>query len=67
LAKKELSQQYWLNRKIEEQQRWLQELEDLTTSCTSQITGMPKGTGWTDNVGKYAAEVADLKSLLDLN
>lgn len=67
MTKKELSQLYYLNREIEEQQRRLKELEDLATNCTTKITGMPRGTDLTDNVGRYAAEIADLKGLLDLN
>ncbi len=67
MTKKELSQLYYLNREIEEQQRRLKELEDIATSCTSKITGMPKINGITDKVGKYVAEIADLKGLLDLN
>ena len=67
MTKKELSQLYYLNREIEEQQRRLQELENLSTSCTSTITGMPHGIGWSDKISKYAAEIADLKSILDLN
>ncbi len=67
MNKKELSQLYYLNREIEEQQRRLQELEDMATSCTSHITGMPRISGISDKVGKYAAEIADLKGLLDLN
>ena len=65
--KKELSQLYWLNREIEEQQRRLAELETLATSCTSRITGMPHATGVTDKLAKYAAEIADLHGLIDLN
>lgn len=67
MTKKELSQLYYLNREIEEQQRRLQELETLATSCTSHITGMPRVDGISDKIAKYAAEIADLKSLLDLN
>ena len=67
MTKKELSQLYHLNREIEEQQRRLQELEDMATSCTDHITGMPRVNGISDKVGKYAAEIADLKGLLDLN
>lgn len=67
MTKKELSQIYYLNREIEEQQRRLTELEDLATSCTAHITGMPRGTNWNDKIGRYAAEIADLKGLLDLN
>ncbi len=67
MTKKELSQLYFLNREIEEQQRRLVELETLATSSTSQITGMPCMSRISDKVGKYAAEIADLKGLLDLN
>lgn len=67
MNKKELSQLYYLNREIEEQKRRLQELEDISTSSTSKITGMPHINGISDKVGKYAAEIADLKGLLDLN
>lgn len=57
MTKKELSQLYYLNREIEE----------LATSCTAQITGMPKVSWNSDKIAKYAAEIADLKALLDLN
>lgn len=67
MTKKELSQLYWLNREIEEQQRRLQELESLATSCTSPITGMPKSKGIIDKLSEYVAEIADLKWLIDLN
>lgn len=67
MTKKELSQLYWLNREIEEQQRRLAELESLATSSTGFITGMPKLKGVTDKLAKYTAEIADLKNLIDLN
>lgn len=67
MTKKELSQLYYLNREIEEQQRRLLELEVIATSGTSNITGMPRATGINDKIAKYAAEIADLKCLLDLN
>lgn len=67
MNKKELSQLYYLNREIEEQQRRLRELEELATSCTAHITGMPHGSGVADKICKYAAEIADLRGLLDLN
>lgn len=67
MNKNELSQLYYLNREMEEQQRRLRELEELATSCTAKITGMPHGTGVADKIGKYAAEIADLRGLLDLN
>lgn len=67
MNKKELSQLYWLNREIEEQQRRLDELEGLATSCTAQITGMPRSKGISDKVANYVGEIADLKCLIDLN
>jgi hypothetical protein len=67
MTKRELSQLYSLNREIEEQHRRLKELEGLATSCTSHVTGMPRADGISDKIAKYAAEIADLKSLLDLN
>jgi len=67
MTKRELSQLYYLNREIEEQQRRLEELECLATSCTSRITGMPKSPNITDKLSKYAAEIADLRGLIDLN
>ncbi len=67
VTKKELSQLYWLNREIEEQQGRLAELESLATSCTSRITGIPHGRGVNDKLAEYVAEIADLRGLIDLN
>jgi len=67
MTKKELSQLYYLNREIEEQQRRLAELEAGAISCNATITGMPKAHGVSDKIGKYAVERADLKALLGLN
>ena len=67
MPKKELSQLYYLNREIEEQQRRLAELEVAATSCTASITGMPKTNGISDKLANYVVETADLKALLDLN
>ena len=67
MTKKELSQLYYLRKEIKEQQRRLSELEALATSCTAKITGLPNGNGVSDKVANYAAQIADLKGLLDLN
>lgn len=67
MTKKELSQLYYLNREIVQLQARLTELECLATSSTQKITGMPFITGISDMIGKYATEIVDLKSLLDLN
>ena len=67
MTKKELSQLYYLKKEIKEQQKRLSELEALATSCTVKITGLPNGNGISDKIANYATEIADLKSLLDLN
>ena len=67
MTKKELSQLYYLKKEIREQQKRLEELETLATSCTAKITGLPHGTGINDKISKYAVQIADLKGLLDLN
>ncbi|MBU3810679.1 MAG: sigma-70 family RNA polymerase sigma factor [Candidatus Niameybacter stercoravium] len=67
MTKKELSQLYYLNREIEELQSRIAELEVKAESTSKPITGMPNVPGISDKTGRYAAEIADLKSLLDLN
>ena len=68
MTKKELSQLYWLNREIEQYKKRLKELEDLSTNdTTGEITGMPHGAGCSDKVGNCAAEMADLKALIELS
>ncbi len=66
--KKELSQLYYFK---ERSQRTTKKtggvIETLATACTSKIAGVPRGTGINDKVEKYAARIADLKGLLDLN
>ena len=67
MTKKELSQLYYLKKEIKEQQRRLAELEETATNCSVQITGLPSGRGISDKTGNYAAQIADLKALLDSN
>ena len=67
MTKKELSQLYYLKKEIKEQQRRLAELEAVAINCSTKITGLPTGTGISDKIGNYAAQIADLKALLDLN
>lgn len=62
---KELSQLYYLNREIKTDQRRLQELEAKALPGAQVITGMPHGTGAVDKVGNYAAEIADLRGILE--
>ena len=67
MTKKELSQLYYLKKEIKEQQRRIAELEAAATNCSTKITGLPSGKGISDKIGNYAAQIADLKALLDLN
>lgn len=65
LTNKELSRLYYLKKEIEMQRKRLYELETIAESCTATITGMPHGKEISNKVGKYAPQIADLKSLLD--
>ena len=67
MTKKELSQLYHLNREIRQQRKRLEELEAIAESSTAKITGMPFGTDVSDKIGNYAAEIADLKAIIELN
>lgn len=62
---KELSQLYYLNREIEMDQRRLRELEVRALPGAQVITGMPHGSGVADIVGRYAAEIADLRGIIE--
>ena len=67
MTKKELSQLYYLKKEIKAQQKRIKELEAVATSCSVNVNGLPSGKGITDKIGNYAAQIADLKKLLDLN
>ena len=68
MTKKELSQLYRLNREVENERKRLAELETMATKCTAgEITGLPKGSGNADKVARYAAEIADLKGIIESN
>ena len=67
MTKKELSQLYWLNREIERDKERLAELESAAQPGAQKITGMPSGATVSDKIGSYAAEIADLKGIIDAN
>lgn len=62
---KELSQLYYLNREIEMDKKRLLELEAQAVSCSPNLTGMPRSPGISDKVGRYAADIVDLKGIIE--
>lgn len=62
---KELSQLYWLNREIEQDTERLRQLETSALPGAQVLTGMPRGNMTSDRVGKYAAEIADLRGIIN--
>ena len=66
MTKKELSELYWLNREIEEEQRKLDELEAAATNCTAKITGLPHVSAAHDKIGDLSILIAEQKDLIEL-
>lgn len=66
MTKKELSELYWLNREIEEEQRKLNELEAAATDCTAKITGLPHVSVAHDKIGDLSILIAEQKDLIEL-
>ncbi len=62
---KELSQLYYLNREIEMDLRRLRALEARALPRAQALTGMPHGNGTADIVGDCAAEIADLRGIIE--
>lgn len=62
---KEISQLNCLNREIEQLQQKIEELRCLAEGTTRVITGMPHAGGISDKVGRYAARITDLHSMMD--
>ena len=62
---KELSQLYHLNREIEMDRLRLRSLEARAQPGAQVITGMPHTPGTKDKVGECAAEIADLRGIIE--
>lgn len=63
---RELSQLYWLNQEIEEDQQRLHELEIKARSITvPRLSDMPKGGEYENKIEQYAAEIADLQAIIE--
>nr|DAK44057.1 MAG TPA: Protein of unknown function (DUF1492) [Caudoviricetes sp.] len=67
VTNKELSQLYYLNKEIKQLESNLMELETTAYKTTPNLTGIPGSGKCSDKVGRYAAEIADLKALINLN
>lgn len=61
---KELSQLYYLNREIDMDRRRLAELEDLATSFSVNMDGMPHASGYGDKIARCVADIVDLKAII---
>lgn len=61
---KELSQLYYLNREIEDLKNKIAELEAKATDTSVKITGMPRGSGTGDKIGRAVEELCYYKSKL---
>ena len=62
---KELSQLYHLNQEIEMDRLRLRNLEARAQPGAQVITGMPHAPGTKDKVGECAAEIADLRGIIE--
>ncbi len=66
MTQKELSQLNYLRQEILEIQGRIRVLEALATKCTAQISDMPGPQTINDKTGKYSAQIADLKTELEI-
>jgi hypothetical protein len=65
MTKQELSQCYWLNREIQQLQRELNDLEGKEYKAIN-YSGMPHGSGTSDDVARLATQRAELHKLISL-
>lgn len=64
VTKKELSQLYYLNREIEQDEQRLRELQSKVTQATQTISGMPRGRGERQKIERFVADIIDLKAII---
>ena len=66
MTKKELSQYYWLEKEIKDDEERLRILREQATAPQAQhLTGMPYGSdGDKDKIGKATAEIVDLQAII---
>lgn len=66
MTKQELSQLYYLVKEIKLKRQQLEQLRTIAEGTTVELTGMPHGTGIKDKIGNVAADIADIKAILEL-
>ncbi len=66
MTKKELSQYYWLEKEIKDDEERLKILsEQAATPHAQHLTGMPHGSNAViDKIGEAAAEIVDLQAII---
>ena len=62
---KELSQLYYLNREIEMDMERMERLRAQTMPAIQILSGMPKSPGTADKTAQYAAEISDLRGIIE--
>lgn len=67
MTRKELSQLYYLNKEIKQQQEQLVNLRAISTGTTSVLSDMPKPQGNADKIAKIVADIVDIQGLLECN
>lgn len=63
----DMSQVYYLRQAIDRDRERLRALRSAALPGAQVITGMPHASGVSDNVGRYAADIADLQLAIDAN
>lgn len=67
MTEKELNRLYFLNKEIETQRKRLHQLQNMSMVKSHVITGLPRDNEIKNIVAKYAVEIADLESEINLN
>lgn len=64
MTKRELSQLYYLNREIQQEQKKLRELREAATDTSVHISGLPHGSGISDKTA-IAVAIAESQTIID--
>ena len=64
MTMRDLSQLYYLNKEIPDEEERLYRLESEAQRCTAALSGMPGSGAENDRIGKLGAEIADLREVI---